>query len=325
MHANITRSIRVGLFFLFGASLIWIVHETFTEANLYSETGYPIRAPFEDLKQLKLGSDVRLAGVSIGAVTDLRLEDGEAVAELSIERSFKIAIDSVATITTAGLLGNNYVAIQAGDKSEFLIEGDSIKTRQTADVSEVVAKVGEIGEKISRFLDSMSSDGDGSMFDKFNSMVDDIGPKLNRILDNVELVTDNLRNGTGTMGKLMQEDTAYNELLSVADEIKAAANDAKIFFNDAQGLVDKLSNGNGPLAFILDDEQAAGQLRDTVANINEFSDKLNSNNSTLGKLIADDKLYKEAESILNKVSNAVDGVENSGPITAVGVTAGALF
>ena len=325
MNSDISRSIRVGLFFLFGSILIWIVHETFTEANLYSEAGYMIKAPFENLKQLKLGSDVRLAGLSIGAVTDLRLEGDKAVAELSIERDFKVPIDSIATITTAGLLGNNYVSIQSGGGDEYLIEGDTITTKETADISEVISNVGDLGDKISKFLDDMSGEGSGGMLGSVNKMVDEVSPKLNKALDNIVQVSESLNSKVGTLGKLINEDKAYNELLVAVDDIKAAAKDASAFFGDAKTLVGKFGNGHGPLDFILNDKEAAIQLKDSVANINEFSKSLNNSDSTLGKLIKDDSLYREAKTILGKVGNAVDGIENSGPITAVGVTAGALF
>ena len=325
MNADITRSIRVGLFFLFGTILIWIVHETFTEANMYSDAGYSIKAPFENVRQLKQGSDVRLAGVSIGAVTNLRLEGGKAVAELSIERNYRIPKDSIALITTAGLLGNNYISIQTGNSEHYLMEDDVIETKETADINQVIADIGEIGNKLNKFLDGMSGNEFEGIFGGINKMIDDASPKINTALDNIVQVSGKLNSKTGTLGRLINGDDAYNEFLAAVGDIKKAANDASGFFGDAQTMVGKFNGGNGPLNFFLHDEQAAIQLKESVANINEFSKSLNNNDSTLGKLIKDDSLYREAKTIMGKVSNAVDGVENSGPITAVGVTAGALF
>lgn len=326
MNADTSRSIRVGLFFIFGAILVWIVYDTFTAKNAYNENAYTVRAPFEDVKQLKSGSDVRLSGVSIGSVADLRLEDGEAVAVLQIEKIHKIPVDSLAIITTAGLLGNNYVSIQVGGLNQYLVDKDTIKTKEGADINKIVEQLGEIGQRISGFLDGVSGDDKGSLLGGLNGIIQEAGPKINGILDNMSEITNKVVSGKGSAGKFIYEDTAHTEILAVADNIKKAAADAEQFFKSATGVVNKIDKeGDGPLSFLLNDKNATSQLRDTLANVNNFTKQLNSKDSTLGKLISNDDLYLEAKSILNKVHNAVEGVENSGPMTAVGISASALF
>lgn len=325
MEATVSRSIRVGLFFLFGLALIWIVHETFTESNLYSEYGYPVRAPFEDLKQLKNGSDVRLAGVSIGAVTETKLDDGQALAVLSIEPDFLIPVDSIAMITTAGLLGNNYVTIEMGKEERYLRGGDTMRTREAPDLNKVIGKVGDLGDKISKFIEGITGDEAGDLLGPLNNMIEDMRPKIDTVLNNMVSVSERLLEQEGTLGKLINDDEAYRKFVSAADGIGEAANDARDLFSGAKDAVDKLGNGEGPLDFVLNDKHAADQLRQSVANINEFSSKLNDSNSSLGKLISDDGLYNRADSVLSKVEGAVENVENSGPVSAVGVVSSALF
>lgn len=318
MNSNISRSIRVALFFIFGAVLLWIVYDTFTAPNAYRENGYPLRAPFEDVKQLKVGSDVRLSGVSIGSVANLRLEGGQAIAVLSIDHDQEIPIDSVATITTAGLLGNNYVSIQAGALRQYLTEHDTIRTKEGADIGKIVEQLGVIGGKISHLLDDFSGKDKGSLLSSVNGMIEEMRPKLNMLFDNLNHLTTQVKNGQGSLGKFIYQDAVHTELLSAVAGIKNAAGDVQQFFKDAKG-------GEGPLAFILHDKEAAGHLRESLANVNDFSKKLNNEHSTLGKLISNDDLHVQAESILNKVSNAVESIENSGPMTAVGIAGGALF
>lgn len=325
MEATVSRSIRVGLFAIFGATLLWIVHETFTESNLYSEYGYPINAPFEDLKQLKNGSDVRLAGVSIGAVTATKLQNGQAMAVLSIEPNFNIPIDSTAVITTAGLLGNNYISIQLGTEVVYLKHGDTIKTKEAPDINKVIEGVGELGEKVAKFVDSMNGKGSSGMMGPFNSMIQEVKPKLNAVLDNMIEVSNRLAKNEGTLGKLISEDKVYHQLIAATDDISKAAKDASGLFDDAKKFVEKLDVGDGPLNFVLNDKEAAEQLKKSVANVFEFSNKLNDPTSSLGKIISDDELYNRADAILGKVEGAVENVENSGPISAIGVVSSALF
>ncbi len=326
MNANTSRSIRVGLFFIVGAILVWIVYDTFTAKNAYNENAYILRAPFEDVKQLKVGNDVRLSGVSIGSVAALRLEDGLAVAILQIEKIHKVPVDSLATITTAGLLGNNYISIQLGGLPQNLEENDTVRTKEGADINKIVEQLGDIGKRISGFLDDLSGQEKGSLLGGITGMIEDVRPKINGILDNMADITNQVASGKGSAGKFIYEDTAHTQVVAVVDTIKKAAGDAEKFFKDAAKVINKLDEGgDGPLSFILNDKNATSQLRATLANVNDFTQRLNSKDSTLGKLISDDDLYVKADSILNKVHNAVEGVENSGPMTAVGIGASALF
>jgi phospholipid/cholesterol/gamma-HCH transport system substrate-binding protein len=73
------------------------------------------------------------------------------------------------------------------------------------------------------------------------------------------------------------------------------------------------------------DDKTGNEIKATVANLHSVSDKLAKGEGTLGKLINDDGLYKDAQSTLKKADHALDGLNDSGPITAVGIVANALF
>ena len=73
------------------------------------------------------------------------------------------------------------------------------------------------------------------------------------------------------------------------------------------------------------DPQSAANMKTAVQNIRNVSDKLASGQGTLGRLINDDSLYQSAQGTLKKADRALDGMNDSGPISAVGVVANALF
>ena len=62
------QTARVGLFFLLGVALVWVTFETLSDGKLFEERSHTLIAGFDDLKQLKSGDDVRMAGVKIGSV-----------------------------------------------------------------------------------------------------------------------------------------------------------------------------------------------------------------------------------------------------------------
>ena len=144
-------------------------------------------------------------------------------------------------------------------------------------------------------------------------------------MSNLEDITTKIRNGDGTIGKLVNDPAAFDNLNATLTEIKAAAAEAKVFIANTQSIVDQVKSGQGTLGTLIYDDESGENIKVVARNLRELSEKLNSPNSTFGQLITNDSLIKEAQATLRKVDRAVDGMGDSGPISAVGVVAGALF
>ncbi len=101
----------------------------FQTSGLSTGSGnYPVYASFRSVEGVRVGTDVRLAGVKIGAVTRIELnrDTYEAKSTLSIEKDIKIPDDSSLTITSEGLLGGNFVEVVPGMSEDYLQSGDEI-------------------------------------------------------------------------------------------------------------------------------------------------------------------------------------------------------
>ena len=92
-----------------------------------------------------------------------------------------------------------------------------------------------------------------------------------------------------------------------------------------QIISNQVKSGKGPLGTLVYDEATATDLRATVSNLRQVSDKLAKGEGTLGKLINDESLFNTAQSTLRKADRALDGLGDSGPLTAVGIVANSLF
>lgn len=326
---NLSQIIRVALFFIFGIALIWIVHETFTDSTFYTQGGYEIVASFPDLKQLKIGSDVRMAGVSIGIVKNAFLEDHKASIIITVNRDIKIPDDSVAKIATAGLLGNNYIAIEPGESIQYLPHKKAvIKTLDIPGISDLVAHINIIGTKIENLLDDFQGgeDGKGGMFGQLNQLIGENKTKLSNVLTNLETITAKLASAEGSLGRIIHTDELHDHVVATASDIREAAKRTSLLMDNASSMLnDVQTNNNSPLGVLMKDEKMAKEIKGLVANLHQFTEKLNRANSTLGRLITDDDLYTRAKDIMHKVDNAVNSLENSGPTTAVGIVGSALF
>lgn len=327
---NSQQTIRVGLFFILGLALAWITFESLSGGQIFKKEGYKIVAPFPNLKGLKTGDDVLMAGVKIGSVADTRLGNQRVEAVLRISPKVQIPNDAIASVETSSLLGSQHLAVSFGRSATFLKDGEEIHTKNTPDMNEVISQLGSLGAKLEQVADGVSKalgggEGSSSMFSKIDKIVTDNGPKLTETIANLQDITAKIKNSEGTLGKLVNDPKLHDDLLASVDEIKLAAADARTFMGDAKTIVADVKSGKGALGTLLYDQATADSLKVSVSNLRQISDKINNGQGTLGKLISDDTLYKDVQSTMKKADRMIDGLGDQGPITAVGVAAQSLF
>ncbi len=329
---NVQQTARVGLFFLLGLALTWVTFETLRGGKIFSDQGYNIIAGFETLKELKDGDEVRMAGVKIGEVEKTRLAGRRAEAILRINPEVKIKSDATATIVMAGLIGTNYIGIDLGtDAAPDLPDGAEIKTKATPDLNSVMSQIGDLGKKlegaIGSLSGSLSGDGKGGpgIIQKVDQLVTENRENIQKTTANLQSITDKVNKGEGTLGKLINNPKLHDDLVATLVDIKQGAADAKNFLANAQSIIDQVKAGKGTLGALVFDQKAGDDLKASIANVRAVSDKIARGEGTLGKLLNDDSLLRDAQAIMKKADRALDGLGDSGPITAVGVVANGLF
>ena len=132
--------IWVGLFVSAGLAALFMLAMKVSNMTAFSDDeGYSVTARFENVGGLKIRSPVSMAGVRVGRVADISFDAKtyEAVVTLSIAQQYNtLPKDTSASIFTAGVLGENYVGLEAGAQDDYLQEGDTIKITQSAVVLE---------------------------------------------------------------------------------------------------------------------------------------------------------------------------------------------
>ncbi|MFP5504928.1 MAG: outer membrane lipid asymmetry maintenance protein MlaD [Gammaproteobacteria bacterium] len=146
--------IGVGLFVAAGlAALFMLAMQVSNLSSMSNEAGYQLVARFENVGGLKVRSPVSVGGVRVGRVAsiDYDMDTFEAVVSLDISPAYdQFPTDTSARIFTAGLLGEQYVALEPGGAEEVLKDGDRIQLTQSALVLEQI---------IGQFLFSKASEG----------------------------------------------------------------------------------------------------------------------------------------------------------------------
>ena len=152
-----TRSVEVGtgLFVLLGlGALFFLTTQTTGGDDFSAEEVYTVEARFENVGSLRSRAPVAMSGVTIGRVTSVEFDQDslEAVVEFVIDSQFsQIPDDSDASILTSGILGSQYIGLQAGGSDLYLEDGSEIMFTQSAIVLENL---------IGKFLVNAGSGGD---------------------------------------------------------------------------------------------------------------------------------------------------------------------
>jgi phospholipid/cholesterol/gamma-HCH transport system substrate-binding protein len=255
---------------------------------------YTLKAYFPTAGGLRQGSQVSLAGIPVGEVSHIKISpysDPQRAVEvdLRVARKFEnqIRADSQADINTQGVLGEAYLDISRGSPDQPQVPPDGVlKSHQEKDIRQIVQNADDVVSNL-RVLSSKLNDitdqvtaGKGSigklLYDE--TLYDQLQTTAKSAAEIVEQV----KNGQGTIGKFVTDDTVYQRSVATLDRLN--------------NLIDQIEHGQGTVGKLVSDPALYNQMKDLVAKGNALVDKVNSGQGTLGKLVTDDQLYNRVNS-----------------------------
>ncbi|MCH7931212.1 MAG: outer membrane lipid asymmetry maintenance protein MlaD [Proteobacteria bacterium] len=123
---------------LIGAAVLVVavvfIAYAYNRSNVATVEGYEVFARFSSVEGLKVGDDVRISGIKVGSIIDQSLDPGffQAVVRMSIEPSVELPEDTTAAVTSEGLLGGKFLALDPGGADELIPPGGEIKITQSS-------------------------------------------------------------------------------------------------------------------------------------------------------------------------------------------------
>ena len=270
--------LRVGLFVLVGLLILAVAIFYVTGAGVFGPK-YRLKTFMPEVSGLATGAPVRLDGVEIGNVERISIvprEHGKPPdhmhnieVDMRLDRRYQndILTDSAATLVTEGLLGNRYVNIQRGYTGVPIKDGQAIPATEEKAIKEVVERSA------------------------------DVLANLNALSDDVKDLIAGVREGRGTLGKLLTDDQAYrhlNSILAKGDEIAST-----------------VQSGKGTVGRLVMTDEMGNKVENTLDQFNTMLADLRAQKGTLGKLLYDPTLYDQAKDAISK-GNALLGDVRAG-------------
>jgi len=327
-----TLETRLGIFFALALIVAVIILEMVGTADLFKKT-YEIQTTFKNVQELKKGDPVKLAGVQIGRVEKIELIRSQAKVTMKIDNAYKLKTDSKATIKFTGLMGQNFISIEGGtpDAPE-IVRGGLLESGAQPDLSTLMAKLEGVASGVEGLTKSFSADSLSTLLGPVNDFMRQNSTNLSSILSNTAQVTLQISQGKGTVGRLINDDTLYNNALSTVGALNVAAQQAQIIMTDARGIVsrastivDQVNSGQGTIGRLLKEDTLYQQTSGAMDNLKQIFEKMNRGQGSVGKLINDESFLKNAKLSLQKLDKATEGLEDQGPLSVLGIAVNRLF
>ncbi len=325
MERNLAQEIKVGLFVLIFLSLIAIASFILGGGEDIFAREYLLHTSYQDVKGMKVGAVVRLAGMDVGEVSRVEFSSDESVKEIEVDlrirEEFKPRIrgDSVATIQQIGVLGDMYVSITVGSVDQDILEHDAhIVGVAPLDVLSYADKATEIvanASSISKKVDLMLGSDEAASRAEIAKSIENIGllladakegkgivhtlvydkeaaAKIKGIIANVEGITadvhditSELKNGDGIAGELIYGNGGKALTTRIGDALGAV-----------EGLLTDVRTKDSMAHSLLYDPEGARIVKELDAaavSLRQITDAVNNGEGTAGLLVRDPQLYED--------------------------------
>jgi virulence factor Mce-like protein len=265
----------IKLIAFFALCALFTAYLAFTIGNIHLfEHTYALSAKFDDATGLLKDDNVKVAGVVVGKVTGVHIDQGKARVTFNLKDSVKVPSDSEAAIRWRNLIGQRYVYLYPGTSSTVLKNDDAVtKTRSVVDVGELFNRLGPIvkavnPQDVNTFLDAIVQALDGNQ-DKIRQSIDNLAvvaeslgsrdQAIGRLVDNVNTVAGAVNDRDAQIRTVLDNLVLISQTFSQNTDVLNTAVTELGDFSDNFGTL--LSNNRG-------------QIDNIISNLNTIVDEV---------------------------------------------------
>lgn len=322
-----TLETRLGIFVALAGIAAVLILEIVGGVERF-ERGYRLNALFNAVQDLKEGDRVKMAGVEVGRVEKITLEEtnNKVMVTMKLRSNVQVKTDSIATIKFTGLLGQNFVALDFGTRNApIAAPGAILATTEQPDLSAMMAKIDNVATGVENLTKSFTGDKIDNLLGPFTDFLKANRAPLTATIANLQAVSSQIASGKGTVGKLIYDDALYTSAYQAVTNLQDTAAEIKATVADARKVVDQVNSGQGTVGKLLHDEKLYQETTESMSNLKEILQKINQGQGTVGKIVNDQELYRNAKLTLQKLDQATEGLEDQGPLSVLGTAVSKLF
>lgn len=292
-----TTEAKVGAFTVLGILLFAVAAAFLSGVSLSGHKGYTLYAGFKQVIGVEPQSAVRLSGVPVGKVKEIRNEGGGVTVTMDIQGDAKIPKGSQVTIGSSGVMGEKFINIlPARDQGIYLGDGDYLIGQEEEGIDSLLAKAGGVMDQVQALLDSMNQVmGNPEFQQNFLQMavnVRDMTAHLDGLVaameqtmvnneGNIGQMLANLNRATASMDRTMHQVEAMMDNLATVGADPQTAENLRLTLANIKDTSDRIAHMAENLDSVAGDPQTAEDLKETLQNARKMSDKAG---NMMGKL-----------------------------------------
>jgi len=293
---------KVGAFFIGTIAILGVLILRTEKLEVFGKSGeHTYRTEFPQVAGLNIQGHVRIAGVKVGNVKEIGVENGHAVITFTVEEKFSVAKGAVASLSSIGILGEKYIELDPGKPTQGpLPEGSTIPSKLGVSLDNLMETLGAIGTDVKGITYALNQSIGG----------ENGRQKLDEIVDNIRILTAEFRS-------MAQENhSAINNTMANVENISGQMRDslpkiAKQFEDLGKNLNDMVDQGKPELKGLMGDVRKLAQgFQATSENIRSITDKMNKGEGTIGKLLNDDSTVQKLNAAVDNVNEMLGGLKN---------------
>ena len=291
-------AIKFGLFAVFTVGLTLYLGAQIAKVSFGDS--YTLTAEFSDVTGLSKGDDIKLAGVKVGQVSSIEVDDQKAVVRMSVDEDVKVPVDSEAAVRWRNLLGQRVLYLYPGEADEMLDDdAEVVRTRSVVDIGALINELGGVvtavePAQLNELMQAVEASLDGNE-DRIGALLDSAGSLLETLSARDE-----------TIGNLLEDfDTVSGALADRDQQIRSMIENLALLtetFADNENLLDstlvQLAEYSGNLDGLLTDNEA--QLKSIVSNLAIVTDTVTDKIDTVEAQLAN---FPSALQALHEVTN----------------------
>src|SRR5688572_25005936 len=287
--------LKIGLLTVFALVMATLLIFLLSGSGGFFWQRYSLKTVFPNVAGLKAGAPVRLAGVEVGAVTEVELvgDRVEVVLEVGEDNQPLITTMSMASLGSVSLLGEAAVDITASSQGTPIPEWGYIPAGAAAgSLTEVTTQAAEGIEQLTVLLQDIRS-GRGTV----GRLITDeaLYNQMSGLVSAAEDVVRNVSRGRGSLGRLAND--------------PAAAKALEASLQNFEAVTARIKAGEGSLGKLLNDDSLATSLTSTTTNLDSITGRISRGEGTAGALISERQLYDRLNSMSERLDKVMSGLE----------------
>ena len=292
-----SRAAAVGAFVLLGILLFAVGLFLIGDRRMLFSDTFEVYAEFNEIAALANGAKVRVAGMDAGEVENIRVPAGPGApfrVRMRVREDLHplIRLDSVASIQNDGLVGNKFIQIESGsEQAPEVPDRGTIKSREPFDIADLMQKMSDTIDVVNTMIADVKTDIEGALAavsgvaKDAQDLMNDVGSDVRTILASTDRITTDLtaivngvRQGKGTVGKLVTDDSLYASVKKMLGDAEKAIANVREASEQAKGAVADFRGDGGPVKGLTGDlQQTLASARDAMSDLAENTEALKRN------------------------------------------------